>query len=293
MDSSGYKYAGLESYSMNKSALIIFAGCLTASSVTPTNIAQRANQLGVRTTLGWITSVDSTAHTLWLNAFHRKIAQSGSVKVAVDYANSLSYTDNRVKNVVIYGDTTYTPAWDNGASTLSLLKASQSLLNIIEQPNLYNTSIQLNSNYTPEDVDILVENYIKNNIDEKFELDNYTREISGANNQYYDYKLLVNGAISDSAYTIVIDNNTIASIIDNTKEINSASASLHRTNSIQSSVTADSIKNDLLEKNPSYEIVKQDVKEIYLSEEGVFKTYILTEVYDTISNSYLVYSNII
>lgn len=288
-----YQYAGLESYDMNKVALMIFAGCKTTDPSASTNLAKHANELGARTTMGWTTEIAPTSHTQWLKNFFSKLTKSSSIKVAVDYANGFAYVDNRVKNVVVYGDTLYTPAWDNGASTLNLLKIPQNLINVMEQENLHNTSIKLNSNYTSEDVDTLVENYIKNNIDEQFELDNYTREISGVDNQYYDYKLLVNGAISDSAYTVVIDNNTITSVIDNTKEINLASASLYGTNNIQSSNIANSIKSDLLEQNPSYEILNQEIKEVYISEDGVIRTYIFTEVYDTGANNYFVHEKVL
>ena len=71
-------------------------------------------------------------------------------------------------------------------------------------------------------IDELVENYIKNNIDNRFELNSYNKEKNDTlDHSYYDYKLLVNDVLTDSGFTVVTDNTkkVITKIIDNRIDI--------------------------------------------------------------------------
>lgn len=282
---SGYKYAGIYSYNMNKVKLAIFGACQTAFGTD--NIAKRANTAGAGTTLGWSVSIGSTSHSQWFNNFFTKLKQSGrTVQSAVDYANSFSYSDNGVKNVIVYGDTTYVPTWNTSSSTSSN-NPSQS-----DRGNTTNILLSdisnINSNKT------IIEDYIKENMNKDFKIDDYSLEINGeGNRKYYDLKLLVNGAKTNSAYTIVIENNTIVEIIDNT--IESFDWKNVKENTIskeEQSRIANEIK-EKVEKNDNYKVMSQKIETIYDIDYSEYKTLILTEVKEKSTNTLFVMEDLL
>lgn len=99
---TGYKYAGLKSFNMNKVNLITFAGCKTALGTS--NITKTAADKGVTTAVGWPDSIEASSHTTWLSRYSSQFTTGiKTVKNAVDYANSFTYSDNLDMNAKIYG----------------------------------------------------------------------------------------------------------------------------------------------------------------------------------------------
>lgn len=273
---------------MSKVKLIIFGGCYTA--LGSDNIAKRANTRGARTSLGWTVSIGASSHSEWFDNFLYRLSGGRTVQAAVNYTNDFSYDDNGVKNVVIYGDGNYVPSWDNGVATYSLPS------NLRSDNKRYEVSIELENNYTIDNIKEKIDSYIKNNLDNEFDINNYQYDITGTGNKkYYDFKLLINGAISDSAYTIIVENNEIVAIVDNTKEIsnNISTYSSNNINSDEQEELANKIKNNIIEENSNYEVISQKLKNIYISEENAYKTLILTEVHDKLTDSYFVKEDIL
>lgn len=287
--SSGYKYAGIYSYNMNKVGLIVFGACKTANGLD--NISKRANSIGARTTIGWTVSISADSHSKWFQNFLYELSKSGRiVNAAVNYANSFSYNDNGVKNMIVYGDTQYVPTWDVGSETMYLVTNHQ------PQNTRYYVKIKLEKNYTMDSLGEIINSYIQNNIDKNFDIKNYMFEINGeGTRKYYDFNLLINGAMSDSAYTVVIDDNEIVEIVDNTKEIvnNISSFSLDAVYDVKQKRMADEIRNNINKLNYNYELVSQKIKTIYISKENKYKTLILSEIFDKLTQSYFVREDIL
>lgn len=144
-------------------------------------------------------------------------------------------------------------------------------------------------------IDELVENYIKNNIDNRFELNSYNKEKNDTlDHSYYDYKLLVNDVLTDSGFTVVTDNTkkVITKIIDNRIDIKNVPSVY--SSSRQNEDVAERVKEKIL-ANDNNSIENQEVKKIYDSATGTIKWYVRTVVYEKDVASYYVdeyYENI-
>lgn len=280
---SGYKYAGIYSYNMNKVKLAIFGACQTASAFD--NIAKRANDKGVETSLGWSVSIAAASHSQWFNNFFTELKKSGrTVQAAINYANSISYVDNRVKNVVIYGNPQYTPTWDTG-------------LQSINQPLSYKqkeyvVSRKIEKTFDENNIKNIINTIIKEKISKDFNINDYYYEINGSGNtKYIDLSYMFNGAKTSSSYTIVIENNIITRIVDNTKPIPQ--------NSLKNTITDLNVKNylndikkKLLSENKNYEIISQKSEIIYDIYDTKYKVLSFTEVKDVETQTFYVYENI-
>ncbi len=100
--STGYKYAGVQSYDFSGVKLITFAACDTAS--TDDNICKRAYDNGAKTTIGWTKTVGAGSHTNWLKRYNDYLNKGYTVKQSAAHADSYSYVDKNVKAYKIYGD---------------------------------------------------------------------------------------------------------------------------------------------------------------------------------------------
>lgn len=65
-----------------------------------------------------------------------------------------------------------------------------------------------------QDIDSIIKEYIKNNIYSKFDDSNFSLEINGVDEKYYDYVLNVDGIRTNLGYTAIVYKNNIT-IYDN------------------------------------------------------------------------------
>lgn len=189
--STGYRYAGIQSYDFSGVKLITFAGCNSAKG--DDNICKRAYDNGADTTIGWEVSIGASSHTSWLNRFNDYLNKGYTVNKAAEYADSYSYTDNGVKSHKIYG---------NGNLRFYKLRIA----------SLYNFS---KSNREPlykfkyySDDQVFQE--LNENIS-NFDIKNYN--ISDTVNESYrvvDLVKIVDGIKSTEGYSIIISDGTAA-----------------------------------------------------------------------------------
>lgn len=202
---------GLGSYDMSKVKLVVFAGCQTAYGTN--NITKTVYNNGAKGTLGWSTSINASAHTAWLTNFWTKIGAGNSLAQAVASANSVSYTDNRVKNAVYYGGNYI----GFGGMGDYILQSRTNVLNTaIEQPvYLINKEIDDDNEYD-EMIDIINDKFNTNLESENFII---TKSISNEND-IYDYMYSIDKKIKTTiGYTFFVKNGVIDTVYDNTKNL--------------------------------------------------------------------------
>lgn len=86
--SSGYTYAGLESWDLSNVKLISFVGCNTAS--TDDNLCTKAVKMGADCAIGFTSNIHSRTSDgkKWLVCYHNALANGSSVEEAIDAATT-------------------------------------------------------------------------------------------------------------------------------------------------------------------------------------------------------------
>lgn len=275
---NGYKLAGIKNYNMSNAGLVIYAGCLTGLEGV-TNIAEVTYTSGATTTMGWRHSIEAVSHTEWLKRFNTKLGEGLSVWNAVDYANKFDYNDNDVKDISIYGNMDYVIT--SGAKAHYTAFDSESLkekdLNIAFDDD--------------KEIESLINEYIKNNINSEFDSSNYKVEKhSTLGFSYYDYKFIHNSYITNSTYTFKVDNSAkkIVKYIDNTIDLSKIPSIQQATTYQKDESTVIKNATNRILANKNNEIVSQKSEKIYDAKENKFKWYVRTEVFEKDSNTYYV-----
>ncbi|MBS4024334.1 MAG: hypothetical protein KGZ96_01520 [Clostridia bacterium] len=230
---TGYKYAGIKSYAMTKVKLITFGGCKTALGTD--NIAKRAVNLGAKATVGWPESIAASSHSQWLSKYTDKLGTGGTVKQAVDYANSFSYSDSLVKNAIIYGDSALkikiaTATATSLSSTVAeptldqskdgeAVKGNEDIELKIKQDELKRKkfiSQEIKFDFNNLNYDQIAD-YIVDNIDKTFDLNNYNINLVNRKDGsgVIDLMQQVGEFKTTSGYTILIDDNKVQSVYNN------------------------------------------------------------------------------
>ncbi len=194
---------GLSSYSMSRVDLAVFAGCETAKGSS--NITKTAQSKGAKATLGWIPSIQAGSHTDWLKRFWTKIPQVMQINQALTYADSYSYSDSGVKNYNKYGN------WN---TSLNNLRSSNELFANDDRNNTLSINV---ANKNDDEVISEISNWIKENIDNNFNLDTYeVNKTIQEDKTIYDLKLLINGDIKTKlGYTVFLYDDVITNVFDN------------------------------------------------------------------------------
>ncbi len=79
---------------------------------------------------------------------------------------------------------------------------------------------QINENVSNLQIEERINQIIKKEISSKFDPIDYKIEINGVNKQVYDYVLYIYGVRTDLGYSIIMENNKILSVYDNTRGLN-------------------------------------------------------------------------
>ncbi|WP_113675828.1 hypothetical protein [Vallitalea guaymasensis] len=191
---SGYKYAGVQSYDLTNTKLITFAGCKTAYGND--NITKSAHDEGAEVTLGWTKKVAAGSHSNWLERYNDYLGKGYTVKESIDHADNYMYLDSAVKSHKLYGN-----------EDLRLCESTETkALNLTENNRNYNIPYQ-------SDNDIIKE---LKKINPDFNIDDYeVNKIKNQNNILVEYYYKVNGIKSISGYVVNIEENNIINISDN------------------------------------------------------------------------------
>ncbi len=207
------KYAGANSFDWSKVKLAIFLGCETGkeTSYDYINLAYYifARSNWKTTSMGWRQKIDSGAAEKWIDNFNNKLNTRANVRAALNYANSKSYGDQRVKDLAFYG---------NG--DLVLKKSSKSVTKNVEdkidESNItyVKDNIKFNGKEDLSNIEKLLQ---KKN--EQFKLKDYQVDIytHSKENGYYTIELTykINGIKTNSSYTVIVYNGKVEQIADN------------------------------------------------------------------------------
>lgn len=245
---------GLSSYNMSNVKLAVFAGCQTASGTS--NITKSAQTKGAKKSIGWIPSIGASSHTAWLKNFWSKAGKEFLLSSAVSYADSFTYSDSGVKSHNQYGN------WNQPLKTASL--NNETMSNIIIDNRNNSVSIDV-TNYNESQILESIGTWIKENLDDKFDIANYAVEKTVQQDRtIFDLKLIINNEITTKlGYTIFVSDEKITNIFDNMNnkkgnEIsNQVNSILQNKISIQSSRRVIDLANRDIDYN-SFEIITQD-----------------------------------
>lgn len=168
--------------------------------------------------MGWKQSIQQGSAKSWISNFNDKLASGTNVWDCISYANGKSYDDSRVKDISFYGEhnTTFTNRSAQILSENSSIDESN-VTKIYEQKfffdgtedskqNLVNAIKQINYSFNPEE-------YEMNVYQLKDEGGYYTIDFVYKEGEFY----------TNSSYTLMVKDNYVSQITENTKEISLSS----------------------------------------------------------------------
>lgn len=277
----------LASYDMSKVKLAVFAGCKTGSGTS--NVASQTKADGAKATIGWKESIQVGSHSDWLNRFWSKVFTpgfGGTMLTAIQYANSFTYSDSRVKNISTYGN------WSTAYNSLSLeneafMDNSVNINNnLIDDERKHNLNIVSKSLSEEEKINVLDE-YIKNNIDSSFKIENFDiKKTEGHDYNIYDITYVINGDIkSILGYTVFEIAGKFVALYDNTQ--GTSFNNLETLNTIsptQFNTTSNISISDLIDTN-TYTVENDYRYKFYDNEDGRVYYVIRLDLLNKIDNT--------
>ena len=285
-------YFALSSSNFPYTKLMIFNACNTGQG-NSNNLMTYAVSRGVDSTIGWSTEVTQLSASSWFDKFYNYLSQRKSVKEAYDYAQSGWYIDSRIKNARLWGswETILIPG--SGGFSLNPLESKKKFATI-ENPNRneykvnYNlenkaSMFQRENSDSANDILTSIERYIREEIDENFDQDNYILEITDSfDKSYYMFSKKVDGAKSNEYFQVVLDkkNNMIIEYHE----------SLNKVQEMYSSNPYNNEVIELAKKEAARiykdEILKQSEITIYNTKDDTYHLYIVSDLKDANDNLY-------
>jgi len=206
---SGYKYAGLNSTTMNTCDLISFVGCKTAANEN-TNLTNRAVTRGARSAVGFTDNITSrsSAGKNWLKKYNDALATGSTISASITYATTQYPSSNLGSHVRVYGSSS------NTVRSSSINPLNDSLDNRAVNIDIYvPNDIRADSNTK---MFKSIESEIKK-LDSTFSFDDYRMTINMFGEEDGDgmivYKYYVDGKImTNKAFVVSIEGNKVVSI---------------------------------------------------------------------------------
>jgi len=273
---TGYKYVGINEH-MTYVKLVTYAGCNTASN-DYNNITYASSSRGAKCAVGWTTKVGAGSHTNWLKRYNDKLASGSTVKAAVDYANSFTYLDSKVKNAKIFG---------NSSLVIKTSKSASKSVSLMKQEELKYIPISNDINVLSNgevDTSIILSVLNQNNIKlDKENLKIETHKTTEENDYTIDFIEMYNGIETNSSYVAFVEDGILSSIVDNHYDNFKLNSEIRRSNySMLSESTVDNLltkaENKVLDIGAS-EIIDQGTKYYYDCENNTLKLIVFTEYY--------------
>ena len=200
---------------LSNAKLYIYDACYTASNLDgySQNLCSETLASGVDTVIGWTDSIDSRDAYEWQKRFQNRLALGHSVSSSANYANGFNdyYDNSTIKSWRIYG---------NGS--LIVKKSTKSNIDIPIEKRDYtelkykNISVEIEQNKPA--IQAIKE------INPTFSSENYkiikTKTSENDGNYTIDYLMINNGYVTSSGYSIIVENNVVVGIQDNSVVIN-------------------------------------------------------------------------
>lgn len=259
-------FYSINNVNLSNVKLITLAACNSAGNgVTENNsIAGVMASKGAQMVVGWKTDFSNISGPSWLDNYHAKLKEGLNPLVAVNYANGFSYIYDNVKNTSVFYNS-LTPLSNDDVKNISNTISTKDTINILPtnlqgKINISNAEDIIYSQNSQFDIS----QYEKQTSD-GIELININTGIIQKIESYIDYNLKVGDFITDSSYTVVIDeNNNIKRINDET--INSATFLTQTTS--DDFIVSEETKNYFLNKSNTEisnekDIINKEIKFYY------------------------------
>lgn len=214
----GREYQSAEGIDWSTKKLVTLAACKTAGIDSPDSnaIAPQLAVMGAQATIGWYSKIWTFSSCDWLDNFHDKIYKGYNVLDAVNYANSKNYAFPTVKNVTL-SYRSLSPLSNDSTIDKEILQSNKNLLKNkdIGKLNVSNAETIIKQNNSSFDV-----NQYEKQISEGLYTYNVEKNEMKKNYSYIDYNLKIGDFITNSGYTVILDeNDNILQICDNTVDI--------------------------------------------------------------------------
>ena len=199
----------INNYSLSNAKLYVYDACLTASDDgSGRNLCTETIASGVECVIGWTQSIGASDALQWQIRFQSKLVAGDSVISSANYANTFSYNNNTtIKSWIIYGNQ-------------NLIVNEEVALNIVSTNN-EGLSSELNKPNIPyhEHNDATIKTVLSKNFatfsdNEAFVTVSYTNP--SRTNYVIDYYYFHEGFVTDSGYSIIVENGVIVLMRDNT-----------------------------------------------------------------------------
>lgn len=248
----GYELAGLLDHCNRQSVILAtFAGCNTASTTdSQYNLCHVITKtLWAQAAVGWHSEVDDSANRTFCAAYNKALANGYGLLDSIYYGLAADTFDpaTNISNITLYADNPDLVIKKSSRSLLTSDNSKLSSLNFVDinlmtnrifdqnnMNNIYDFITEINPDFNASDYDIKISN------------------ICG-NNYVVTLTLKIGNYITNSVYNIFIKDNTISSVVDNTKKVDSSAKQ--------------SLKNSTVNYSLSGQY-KQSVKNAILAEQG-------------------------
>ena len=212
-DYNAYIYAtGTEEFNWKKTTLVLLIGCETGAENPITvngeklpNLVQDIYNKGAGEVIGFKEKIRAKDIEKWVNSFNQRLREGKTFLTCISNTLAQSYIDDCIKNIYFLGDSTLFFN-SNGYATLKTQRNEQQ----------FNSDIKY---YSESDIKNINEFMIKNY--NKFNLNDYyvSINIASINEKEYpviDYKYKIGEFITNTGYVVLIRENKIFDIVDNT-----------------------------------------------------------------------------
>lgn len=200
---------GIGQFNLSSVNLMIFSGCLTSDNSHGNDypIARMAIEYGAKSSIGWTHEIYINAQPSYMGHLMDGLASGKTVQGAIDYANSFSTTDPRVRDSYAWGNTSTTIKLSTSYNTQSA-NILKNVKPYTKEPVYYDLSNkkELSSYSSANKKSITIERYLKN-INSNFDSNDYeVYETSNGKNIIYTYAPY--GIKTSNIYNVILDDNS-------------------------------------------------------------------------------------
>lgn len=270
---SGYKYAGIQSYDMNTVELVSFVGCSTAAGQT--NLTTRAVSQGAKTAVGFSDDIHSRFNfgPDWLKKYHDALANGYTVSGAVNYATNAHPNSDLGDYVVIKGNSSNKISSNKQSKSLSLSEYGKQYRSHI--PVHLSTIMKYNGNRLNK-VDHHLDELIKKikEINPEFEPEKYELRAQEYNEEeglgIIKFTYYIGDVRTSSVYLAFVHNGVVDIISDRTEDQTKMKnqhvfeeALSAKVSEFKTSLNSDNIVHEISSKYAGKSIHMNNVKERY------------------------------
>ena len=257
---TGNGFIGVNNVNWNTSKLVVYAGCLTALESEKNNLTVATYNKGADTVLGWHQSINADAHTIWLRRFNNSLANGATFSGAFKYASSFTdYTDNRVKDLGVYGN------WN---TTYSNVVQKSKLANENEQVQLkISEKIEFTEkNQNIKDIISLIKNKNPNFNENDYKVEIYKLN---SNDNFYtiDFIRQIDGFNTNSGYNVAVEFGKVTDIFDRTIEVDESTINMKKITIQEEKTYLEKATNDAIIKARSERINKMSSNSVNIKEQ--------------------------